>query len=134
MEYQIPTPFSVFLRQLLGDFESSKIDEKTLQSKITDYLVKESPRPRVSGDVLKELDTWVSAELRVHKSTYGELVADLYANYVSFHQDPNTLISRKNFPNALLYVLKKVKNSAHPEFIPGRKAQITGIELKHSKS
>lgn len=132
LDSEYTTQFPLFLRHLLGEFDTEVIDQDVLYTRTKDYFVHDTTRPALRGEALEQLDQWITVDVKTSKTAYGELVNELYSSYKEFHKTTPSfcLISRKNFPNALLFVLRNVRNVKHTQLFGGRKAHITGISLK----
>lgn len=138
-----PLVFVQLVRSLLEEVNSSRIQPLRFYETIKHHIEEDEKyaRPNVSGEALIELQTWVSKSLAINRNSVGELVSDFYHRYkVDFEEKYEILldedhknvkfISRKNFPQALVYVLKVTKGAEHVKWLKGRNASLTGVELK----
>lgn len=96
-------------------------------------LKKRVVRPSISGATMESVKKWVSLRIEVNEESLGELVKDLYKDYVEFAEFEKLpkpeIVSRKSFPPALCYLLH-VKGYMYVGFSEGRRGSFDGIQLK----
>lgn len=135
-------------------WSSSAGEESSLYEEIVSFFAGGQKRPNVSGPELSYLNKWYEENLVVSQDAVGELISDLYKDYVKFvkaevssqsltggsGETPGeeslgrgSTLSRKKFSPCFLYLVHRLKNKPYVELCEGRRGSITSVSLKKHK-